>query len=106
MGTIMLAHSEDSKLQTDFSNELAVLCPLNNLRPVLTGGASILDEKLLVVDNTSLSFNDIHYRVLPFLYPDNLLYIYRVHQGIKGSPNIRGKAYTASNVKKPIRQCT
>ncbi|MFT6328826.1 MAG: hypothetical protein ACJAYN_000753 [Bermanella sp.] len=83
-------------------NELAVIYPLNNLRPVLTGGASILDEKLLVVDNTSLSLNDIHYRVLPFLYPDNLLYIYGVHQGIKGSPNIRGKAYTASNVKKSL----
>ena len=83
-------------------NELAIIYPLNDLRPVLKGEDSILDKKLLLVDNTSLSLNDIHYRILPALYPDNPIYIYGIHQGIKGSPNIRRKAYTAINVKKDL----
>jgi hypothetical protein len=80
-------------------NELALVYPLNNLRPVLTGDDSILDKKLVLVDNTPLSLNDIHYKIVPALYPDNLLYMYGLYQGIKGSPNIRMQAYTQSNVK-------
>lgn len=85
-------------------NELAVIYPLNNLRPALTGDDSILSKKLLSVDNLQLSLNDIHYRVLPTLYPDSSLYIYGLHQGIKGSPNIRTKAYTASNVIQKLKE--
>lgn len=83
-------------------NELAVIYPLNDLKPVLTGVDSMLDKKLLLVDGTSLSLNDIHYRIVPLLYPDDPIYIYGFHQGIKGSPNIRSKAYTAQNVKKSL----
>jgi len=83
-------------------NELAIKYPLNNLKPVLTGEDSILDKKLLTVDNTPLSLNDIHYRVVPLLYPDDPFYIYGFHQGIKGSPNIRSSAYTESNVKQSL----
>lgn len=79
-------------------NEVALLYPMNSLRPVLTGEDSILERKLLSVDGVQLSLNDIHYRILPALYPDSTLYIYGLHQGIKGSPNIRTKAFTASNV--------
>lgn len=85
-------------------NELAVIYPLNNLKPVLTGEESILDKKILSVDNTQLSLNDIHYRVLPALYPDSALYIYGLHQGIKGSPNIRTKAFTAREVKQKLKE--
>lgn len=85
-------------------NELAVIYPLNNLKPILTGGGSILDKKILSVDNIQLSLNDIHYRVLPVLYPDSALYIYGLHQGIKGSPNIRTKAFTAREVKQKLKE--
>ncbi len=85
-------------------NELAVIYPLNNLKPVLTGEESILDKKILSVDNVQLSLNDIHYRVLPVLYPDSTLYIYGLHQGIKGSPNIRTKAFAASDVKQKLKE--
>lgn len=84
-------------------NELAIIYPLNNLRPVLTGDDSILDQKILNVANTKLSLNDIHYRILPALYPDSQLYIYGLHQGIKGSPNIRTKAFTASDVEQKLK---
>lgn len=85
-------------------NELAVIYPLNNLRPVLTGDESILDKKILTVEDVQLSLNDIHYRVLPVLYPDSNLYIYGLHQGIKGSPNIRTKAFTAGEVKRALQE--
>jgi hypothetical protein len=85
-------------------NELAVIYPLNNLKPVLTGEESILDKKTLSVENVQLSLNDIHYRVLPILYPDSKLYIYGLHQGIKGSPNIRTKAFTARKVKQKLKE--
>ena len=85
-------------------NELAAIYPLNNLKPVLTGEGSILDKKMLLVDNAQLSLNDIHYRVLPVLYPDSTLYIYGLHQGIKGSPNIRTKAFTAQEVKQKLKE--
>jgi len=85
-------------------NELAVIYPLNNLRPVLTGEDSILDKKILSVDNVQLSLNDIHYRILPVLYPESTLYIYGLHQGIKGSPNIRNKAFTARDVNQKLKE--
>ncbi|MBF7074772.1 DUF547 domain-containing protein [Glaciecola sp. MH2013] len=85
-------------------NELAVIYPLNNLRPVLTGDTSILDKKILLVDNLALSLNDIHYHILPVLYPENPLYIYGLHQGIKGSPNIRTKAYKAKSVIRDLKE--
>jgi hypothetical protein len=85
-------------------NELAVIYPLNNLKPVLTGEESILDKKILLVDNVQLSLNDIHYRVLPVLYPDSTLYIYGLHQGVKGSPNIRTKAFSAREVKQQLKE--
>ncbi|MFT5542990.1 MAG: hypothetical protein ACI97K_002365 [Glaciecola sp.] len=85
-------------------NELAVIYPLNNLKPVLTGEKSILDKKTLSVDNVQLSLNDIHYRILPVLYPESTLYIYGLHQGIKGSPNIRNKAFTARDVKQKLKE--
>jgi hypothetical protein len=84
-------------------NELAIIYPLNDLKAVLTGDESILDKKILTIDNVQLSLNDIHYRVLPVLYPDNTLYIYGLHQGIKGSPNIRTKAFTARAVKQDLK---
>lgn len=83
-------------------NELAVIYPLNNLKPVLTGDDSLLDKKLLVVEGIPLSLNDIHYKIVPLLYPDDPFFIYGFHQGIKGSPNIRQKAYTANDVKKSL----
>lgn len=85
-------------------NELAAIYPLNNLKPILTGEESILDKKILTVDNVQLSLNDINYRVLPALYPESKLYIYGLHQGIKGSPNIRPKAYTARKVKQALKE--
>jgi hypothetical protein len=85
-------------------NELAVIYPLNNLKAVLTGDDSLLNKKILNVDNLQLSLNDIHYRVLPALYPDSALYIYGLHQGIKGSPNIRTKAFTAANVEEKLKE--
>lgn len=85
-------------------NELAVIYPLNNLKPVLTGEESILDRKILSVDNVQLSLNDIQYGVLPTLYPDSTLYIYGLHQGIKGSPNIRTKAFTAREVNQKLKE--
>jgi hypothetical protein len=85
-------------------NELAVIYPLNNLKPVLTGDDSILEKKILSVNNIQLSLNDIHYHILPALYPDSPLYIYGLHQGIKGSPNIRTKAFKASDVKQKLKE--
>lgn len=85
-------------------NELAIIYPLNNLKPVLTGEESILDKKILSIDNAQLSLNDIHYRILPVLYPDSTLYIYGLHQGIKGSPNIRTKAFTSREVKQKLKE--
>ena len=88
--------------QVTLINELALIYPTNDLRSALTGDDSILDRKLLMVDNTRLSLNDIHYSVLPALYPNDVLFIYGIHQGIKGSPNVRTKAYTAKNVRKSL----
>jgi hypothetical protein len=85
-------------------NELAIIYPLNNLKPVLKGDDSLLDKKSLLVDNVQLSLNDIHYRVLPMLYPDDTLYIYGLHQGIKGSPNIRTKAFSARDVNQKLKE--
>jgi hypothetical protein len=85
-------------------NELAIVYPLTSLKPVLTGDDSILDKKILMVDKVELSLNDIHYRVLPALYPDSTIYIYGLHQGIKGSPNIRTKAYNAHEVIQNLKE--
>ncbi|QOL24719.1 DUF547 domain-containing protein [Thalassotalea sp. LPB0316] len=83
-------------------NEIASIYPLNNLKPILQGDDSILSKKLLMVEGTPLSLNDIQYRILPALYPESDLYIYGLYQGIKGSPNIRRKAYTSANVEKSL----
>ena len=84
-------------------NEITVIYPLNNLKPVLNGDDSILNQKILMVDGIALSLNDIHYRIEPLLYPDDPFYMYGFHQGIKGSPNIRTRAYTEKNVLKNLK---
>ena len=83
-------------------NEIMEVYPLNNLKGLFEEGSSILDKKVLNVDNTMISLNDIHYKILPGLSPDSSLFIYGLYQGIKGSPNIRRKAYTAKTVEKDL----
>jgi len=84
-------------------NEVATLYPVEDLQQELVGEPSFFNEKLLNVGNVPISLNDIHYKILPSLYEDETFFIYGLHQGYRGSPNIRKKAYTGSNVLKALK---
>jgi len=79
-------------------NEIVKVYPKNDLEDFLYGKKSILDQKLLVVEGVPLSLNDIQYTILKQNYDGNPLVIYGLYQGIIGSPNIRGSAYTGKTV--------
>lgn len=79
-------------------NEIAQVYPLGTLKYHIEGKRPLFDEKLLNVAGVALSLNDIHYKILPELFPNEPLVIYGLYQGYRGSPNIRGKAYTGENV--------
>jgi hypothetical protein len=79
-------------------NEIVKIYPKNDLEDFLYGKNSILARKLLVVEGVSLSLNDIQYTILKQNYDGNPLVIYGLYQGIIGSPNIRGSAYTGKTV--------
>ena len=79
-------------------NEIAQVYPLGSLKRHIEGKRPLFDEKLLNVAGVALSLNDIHYKILPELFPNEPLVIYGLYQGYRGSPNIRGKAYTGENV--------
>ncbi|NVK55495.1 MAG: DUF547 domain-containing protein [Alteromonadaceae bacterium] len=84
-------------------NEIAKLYPVESFRDLLEDENSFFQQKLLNVEGVKLSLNDIHYDIIPALYPKEPLVIYGLYQGYKGSPNIRKKAYTGKNVFKNLK---
>lgn len=78
-------------------DELSKIYPKNNLKKVVAGKNSILDDKVLKVAGVDLSLNDIQF-ILRKNYNNDPLVIYGLYQGIIGGPNIRRTAYTGSNV--------
>jgi hypothetical protein len=72
--------------------------PIRSLKKVVKGKQSYFDKKLLNVAGVSLSLNDIQFNILKNNYDANPLIIYGLHQGYIGSPNIRRRAYTGSDV--------
>jgi hypothetical protein len=79
-------------------NEIIKVYPKRKLKKLLTGGHSILQEKLLNVAGVPLSLNDIQYTILKQNYNNDPLILYGLYQGVIGGPNIRKGAYTAANV--------
>src|SRR5690554_3718758 len=78
-------------------DEIVKIYPRRNLKKVLVGKKSILDEKVLTVSGVPLSLNDIEF-ILRQNYAGDPLVLYGLYQGIIGGPNIRKVAYTGSNV--------
>jgi len=78
-------------------DEIAKIYPKRNLKKVLEGSKSILDDKVLTVAGVPLSLNDIEF-ILRDNYNSDPLIIYGLYQGIIGGPNIRRVAYSGSNV--------
>lgn len=78
-------------------DEIAKIYPKRNLKKVISGKKSILNDKVLTVAGIPLSLNDIEY-ILRINYKNDPLVIYGLYQGIIGGPNIRRAAYTGSNV--------
>lgn len=79
-------------------NEIVKRYPTIRLEELLTGPDSLLDEKIITVNSTKLSLNDIHHTILYHNYYKNPLVIYGLYQGNIGGPNINKKAFSGSNV--------
>jgi hypothetical protein len=79
-------------------DEIVAVYPRRNLKKLLVGRKSKLEEKLLTVAGIPLSLNDIHYTILRQNYDNNPLIIYGLYQGIIGGPNIRKRAYHGERV--------
>ena len=79
-------------------SEIVTEFPIKNLKKFLTGKKSILPKKLLTVSGVSLSLNDIQHTILKQNYDNSPLIMYGLYQGIIGGPNIRRRAFTASDV--------
>lgn len=77
--------------------------PKRDLKKLFKGKKSILDQKLLNVADIPLSLNDIQFKILRPNYDNDPLIIYGLHQGFIGSPNIRRKAYTGSDVYRALK---
>lgn len=78
-------------------DEIAKIYPKRNLKKVVSGKKSILDNQVLTVADIPLSLNDIEF-ILRENYNGDPLIIYGMFQGIIGGPNIRRVAYSGSNV--------
>lgn len=83
-------------------NEVAKIYPKYDLQEYLYGEQSILENKIITVNNIKLSLNDIQYNILQKNYDNDPLIIYGLYQGNIGGPNIRRKAYTGYNVYKSL----
>lgn len=79
-------------------NEIVAVYPKRNLKRLLLGKNSILEQKLLTVAGVPLSLNDIQFTILTQNYDYNPLIIYGLYQGIIGGPDIRKFAYSGDNV--------
>ncbi len=77
--------------------------PETNLRDLLYGEDSLLDEKLLTVAGVPLSLNNIHQDILIPKWQDPLV-MYGLFHGYVGSPNIRREAYTPENVYAALKE--
>ena len=64
----------------------------------MTGTDSVLNKKLISINNVKLSLNDIQHDILDKNYDKDPLIIYGLYQGNIGSPNINKKAYSGQNV--------
>jgi hypothetical protein len=84
-------------------NELIQVYPKRNLKKILLGKKSIKSNKVLNVAGIPLSLDDIQYTILKNNYDNDPLIIYGLYQGIIGGPNIRGKAYTRSDVWRALK---
>jgi hypothetical protein len=82
-------------------NEIIAVFPKRDLKKMLTGKQSIMDEKLITVAGVPLSLNDIQFSILKENY-DNPMVIYGLYQGIIGGPNIRRRAFTGSDVHRAL----
>lgn len=79
-------------------NEIVAKYPVRDLAPLLLGVDSILDRKILIIDETDLSLNDIRSNILLVKYERDPLIIYGLYQGNIGGPNILKQAFNGSNV--------
>lgn len=77
-------------------NEIVKRYPL--VKRFMNGNDSFMDEKIIKIDGTELSLNDIQHVVLTEKYHNDPLIIYGLHQGYIGGPNINKKAFTGDNV--------
>jgi hypothetical protein len=84
-------------------NEIIKNYPERNLKKLMTGKNSILSKKILNVAGVPLSLDDIEYTILKHNYNSDPLIIYGLYQGYIGSPNIRKKAYTGSDVWRALK---
>jgi hypothetical protein len=85
-------------------NEIVKRYPRTQLKKLLTGTDSVLNKKLISIDNVKLSLNDIQHDILDKNYDKDPLIIYGLYQGNIGSPNINKKAYSGKNVYKLLTQ--
>ena len=79
-------------------NEVIAAFPKRNLKRLVRGRNSFLDERLLTVSGVPLSLNDIQFTILRTNYDNNPLIIYGLYQGYVGGPDIRRTAYDAGSV--------
>lgn len=79
-------------------NEVIAAYPKRNLKKLIKGSQSILDEKLLTVAGIPLSLNDIQFTILQQNYDGDPLILYGLYQGIVGGPDIRRTAYNGGSV--------
>ena len=79
-------------------DEIVARYPKKNLKSLLEGSDTLLDQKILNVANVPLSLIDIKNVILKEKFNHDPDILYGLYQGYIGAPNIRTKAYTGDNV--------
>jgi len=77
--------------------QIAKRYPIRKLKKLHMDNPSLWDEKILHINGTPLSLNDIQYNIIEKIW-HNPLILYGLYQGAIGGPNLRKKAYTGKNV--------
>ena len=82
--------------------ELVDVAPKRSLGDYLYDDDGILSQKLLTVSGHKLSLNDIQFKIVYPIFEFRPALMYGFFQGVIGGPNIRTKAYTASEVNQQL----
>ncbi len=81
--------------------------PVASIQDISLGGGLLTigpwDEKLIAIEDTLLSLNDIEHRILRPLWLDNRIH-YAVNCASIGCPNLRRDAYTGSAIESQLEQ--